>query len=270
MRLSNSFWLKLLREEEESKHRIAQVNLSTAYDFDRKSRPLSDLVSSVTVDAGPFNARVRLRSEFYDGDEFRGAPALRQFEVNSGFRLQRRAGRKEEGRQPSASGRGGSDLGYRGAYGGGYGAGTAGSGRYGYEPGGAGSGRSGYGYESGLHRDLDRRGTQRLQIGHYYSRSKSVSGARERSWLRSSFTWSWQGTWHVHYSVSYNLESPLPLLDRERVTAELLSLQREFHDWTATFNLEPTRFARTRAFYFKAQLKDIPQLRFERGDRRRR
>ena len=30
-----------------------------------------------------------------------------------------------------------------------------------------------------------------------------------------------------------------------------------------------TRFADDRAFYFKAQLKDIPQIRFERGDRRR-
>ena len=254
MRLSNSFWLKLLREEEESKHRVAQVNLSTSYDIDKKLRPLSDLVSSVTVDAGPFNAQVRLRSEFYgDDDEFRGAPALRLFEVNSGFRLQRRAG---EGGPPSASGRRGSELDFRGAYGG-YGAGASGSGRS-------------YGYESGLHRDLDRRGTQRLQIGHYYSRNKSFGRIRERSWLHGSFTWSWRGTWHLHYSARYNLESPLPLLDRERVIAELLSLQREFHDWTATFNLKPTGFARTRAFYFKVQFKDIPQIRFERGDGRRR
>jgi hypothetical protein len=58
-------------------------------------------------------------------------------------------------------------------------------------------------------------------------------------------------------------------MDRDRITAELLSVRREFHDWTATVNLEPSRFAEDRAFYFKAQLKDIPQLRFERGDRRR-
>ena len=48
----------------------------------------------------------------------------------------------------------------------------------------------------------------------------------------------------------------------------LLSLQREFHDWTATLNLEPSSFQRDRAFFFKAQLKDIPQIKFERGDRR--
>ncbi len=259
MRLSNSFWLKLLREEEESKLRVAQVNLSTSYDFDKESRPLSDLVSSVTADAGPFNARLRLRSEFYDDDgDFRGAPALRQIEINSGFRLQGRRGRKEADPGLSTAGRPPGSQDYQGIYGGEY------------NPGGTGSSSSGYGYESGLHRDLDRRGTQLLQIGHYYSRRKSFGRTLERSWLRGSFTRSWRRTWHVHYSVSYNLESPLPLMDGERVTAELLSLQREFHDWTATFNIEPTRFARTRAFYFKVQLKDIPQIRFERGDRRRR
>ena len=259
MRLSNSFWLKLLREEEESKLRVAQVNLSASYDFDKKSRPLSDLVSSATVDAGPFNAHLKLRSEFYDGEgDFRGAPALRQFKINSGFRLQGRRGRKEEDPRRSTAGRRPGSQDYQSMYGGEY------------DPGGTGSRRSGYGYESGLHRDLDRRSSQRLQIGHYYSRSKSFGRTRELSWLRGSVTRSWRRTWHVHYSVSYNLESPLPLLDGGRVTAELLSLQREFHDWTATFNIEPTGFARTRAFYFKVQLKDIPQIRFERGDRRRR
>jgi hypothetical protein len=59
------------------------------------------------------------------------------------------------------------------------------------------------------------------------------------------------------------------LLSSARVTAELLSIQREFHDWTATVNLEPSRFSRDHAFYFKAQFKDIPQIRFERGDSRR-
>ena len=51
-------------------------------------------------------------------------------------------------------------------------------------------------------------------------------------------------------------------------SSELLSLQREFHDLTATLNLEPSSFHRDRAFFFKAQLKDIPQIKFERGDRR--
>ncbi len=35
-----------------------------------------------------------------------------------------------------------------------------------------------------------------------------------------------------------------------------------------TFNVKPSSFARERAFYFKFQFKDIPQLQFERGDSR--
>ena len=58
------------------------------------------------------------------------------------------------------------------------------------------------------------------------------------------------------------------LLSSDRVTSELLSLQRRFHDWTATLNIEPSRFHKTHAFYFKAQFNDIPQLKFERGDAR--
>ena len=51
------------------------------------------------------------------------------------------------------------------------------------------------------------------------------------------------------------------------MTSELLSLRREFHDWSTTVNVEPSRFADDHAFYFKAQFEDIPQIRFERGER---
>jgi hypothetical protein len=75
--------------------------------------------------------------------------------------------------------------------------------------------------------------------------------------------------WNVDYSVNYNLRAPgMALVSSGRVTSELLSLQRRFHDWTATLNIEPSRFHKTRAFYFKAQFNDIPQLKFERGDAR--
>jgi hypothetical protein len=69
--------------------------------------------------------------------------------------------------------------------------------------------------------------------------------------------------------VNYNLHAPgLPLAARDRITSELLTLRREFHDWTATLSLEPSTFSQDRAFYLRVQLRDIPQLRFERGDAR--
>ena len=254
MRLSNSFWLKLLHNEEESKLRIAQINISSSYDFDRVKRPLADLISSIAVNAGPFNTRFKLRSEFYDAtDKLRGMPAIRQFEVNSSFRFyvsdfQNKA---NNSRNPQTLNPDGSSENARGAV-------RAPGMRV----------NEGYGYENGLNRDIDRSAQRQLQIGHYYSRSKNFGRILERSWLRTSATWSWRRSWHIHYSLNYNLNSDYHLLHQERVTAELLSIQREFHDWTATFNVEPTRFATNRNFYFKVQLKDIPQIRLERGDHR--
>ena len=246
-RLANTFWAKLRPkngESEETKHRLAQLNLSTSYDFDRDRRPLSDLVTSLTLDAaGKLNTRLSLRSEFYDDDDKRlTTPRISRFEVNSSLRF---VGRQRANELPEDDGR---DDEYRGA-----------------------TGSSGdFGYRNGLQQDINRRGGRRLQLNHYYSRQNSFGRTTKRSWLRSSVGGTLLGSWHLDYSVSLNLHAPgVAAFDRDRVTAELLSVQREFHDWTATFNIEPTHFVEDRTFYFKAQLKDIPQIHFERGDSRR-
>ena len=258
LRLSNTFWVKLLQGEgeEETKHRLAQLNLSTSYDLDRRSRPLSDLTSSLTLDGGRrLSTRLSLRSEFYDEEQKLIPPRVRRFEVNTALRLTSRAvgagrGVGDEREEPSGAFRG--------------------DGRSGYGTYGATRGGGGFGYENGLQQDIRRGPGRRLQVSHYYSRQRRSGGGHlEHSWLRASVGGRLAGVWHLDYSVSYDLEAPgVPFFDTGRVTAELLSLQRSFHDWTVTLNIEPSRFARDRAFYFKAQLKDIPQIRFERGDRR--
>jgi hypothetical protein len=251
MRLSNTFWVKTLSAdtEEESKHRLAQLNFSSSYDFDRDRRPLADLVTRLTVDAGRrLNTRLSLRSEFYDDDDEPIAPRVRQFEVNPALRWTSRA---------SGPSRGSSSLDEDEGRPATYGDVTRGG---------------QFGYESGLQQDIGRRSRgRRLQVSHYFSRQRRASGDDlKRSWLRTSLGGTLARVWHVDYSLSYNLHaSMLAAFDTDRVTAELLSLQREFHDWTATLNIEPSRFAEDRTFYFKAQFKDIPQIRFERGDRRR-
>ena len=263
-RLSNTFWVKVLQDEEEKKVRLAQLNLSTSYDFERDERPLSDLVSTLTAEVGRrFNTRLTLRSEFYnDDDEFQLSPALRQLEINSRLQVFARGGSTARSRRSSSTSGRGSGGRYDGDA-------PYGSGRSVYdEPsryGGA------YGYESGLQRDVGERRSRQLQLSHYYSRrTNSFSQTTTRSWLRLGAGGSWRQMWHLHYSINYNLKREgVALLSRDRVTAELLSVRREFHDWTATLNIEPSRFGETRAFYFKAQFKDIPQIRFERGDRSR-
>jgi hypothetical protein len=253
-RLANSLWAKVLRSEEEQKVRLAQVNFSTSYDFDRDTRPLSDLVSSLTADVGRrFDTRVSLRSEFYDDDDkLLRAPRLRQFEVNSTMRFLQpqgsSTGRNRRGRQVDDDTRDG----------------YSGSGPYSASP----SGRDEFGFEGGLQRDIRARAPRQLQLSHYFSRRKSFAGNQTRSWARTAAGWSWRQLWHFHYSVNYDLHAPgSALLAQDRVTSELLSVQRQFHDWSATVNIEPSRFAEDHAFYFKAQFEDIPQIRFERGER---
>ena len=259
LRLSNTFRVKLLQGEEESRHRLAQLNLSTSYDFDRRSQPLRPLTSSITLDGGRrLRTRLSLSSEFYDEEERLIPPRIRRFQVDTTLRLTSRpAGREggeegEEGEEAYGSRRGGRS---------GYGGPTYGASR----PGGR------FGYENGLQQDIRRGPGRRLQVSHYYSRQRRPGGGHlDRSWLRASAGGRLARGWHLDYSLSYSLAAPgVAFFDTGRVTAELLSLQRSFHDWTATLNIEPSRFAGDRAFYFKAQLKDIPQIRFERGDRRR-
>ncbi|MBT3342871.1 MAG: hypothetical protein HN712_09135 [Gemmatimonadetes bacterium] len=247
LRLSNSLWAKYLQGpdgEEEAKARLAQLNLSTSYDFDREQRPLSDLVTSLTLEAGRrFNSRLSLRSEFYDDeDELQSLPRVRQFEVTTTFRaVNARTGRSGRSGQENSRSR------------------NSGTSR-----------DDDFGFESGLQEDIgDRDRGRSFLISHYYSRRRSLTTTSRRSWLRASVGTSVARVWNLNYSINYNLHAPgLSLTQRDRITAELLSIQRAFHDWTATLNIEPSRLIQDRTFYFKAQFKEIPQLRFERGDRR--
>ena len=120
-------------------------------------------------------------------------------------------------------------------------------------------------------RDIDnRRRGSRFQLSHYIShrRATTTTASFIRSWVRAAAGFS-LASWHCNYSLNYNLRAPRTrLLATERITSELLSLQKEFHDWTATLNVQPSTFHKNRAFFLKVQLKDIPQLKLERGQRR--
>ncbi len=245
LRLDNTLWAKVQRGEEEQKVRLVQFNFSTAYDLEKKQRPLADLVTSFSVEAGRYvNSRLSMRSEWYDeADRFDLQPP-RQFEVRTSLDFSQRAGANQRSQQPGAA------LG-------------SGLGESSYD-------RGDFGFESGLNGDIgERTRRRRLQLSHYYSRTRSLASTNKRSWLRLGTGFGLGPQWNVDYSVNYNLRAPgVALLDVERVTSELLSLQRRFHDWTAALNIQPSRFRENRAFYFKAQFNDIPQIKLERGDTR--
>ena len=238
LRLDNTLWAKLQRGEDEDKVRIGQLNVSTAYDMEDKKRPLTDLVGSLSIEMGRYvSSRLSTRSAWYDDSGRFGLQAPRQFEVRNSIDLSAR-GKSTDGRDVAGK----SD----------YGAADT------------------FGFESGLSRDMeDRSRRRRLQLSHYYARTRSAASVTRRSWVRIGAGFGLGDHWNVDYSINYNLRAPgLALVSSDRVTSELFSLQRRFHDWTATLNIEPSRFHQTRAFYFKAQFNDIPQLKFERGDAR--
>lgn len=238
LRLDNTLWAKLQRGEDEDKVRIGQLNVSTAYDMEDKKRPLKDLVGSLSIEMGRYvSSRLSTRSAWYDDSGRFGLQGPRQFEVRNSIDLSAR-GKSTDGRDVA--------------------------GKSDYEA------ADTFGFESGLSRDMeDRSRRRRLQLSHYYARTRSAASVTRRSWVRIGAGFGLGGHWNVDYSINYNLRAPgLALVSSDRVTSELFSLQRRFHDWTATLNIEPSRFHQTRAFYFKAQFNDIPQLKFERGDAR--
>ena len=276
--LGNTFWAKILRDEEEHKVRLVQLNFSTTYDFEKKERQLSDLRTTLSVEAGRYlNSRLTLRHEFYDEQNRLHllAPRREQLEVrtSASWSRQSAASRMETDR----SGDFDSSSRYRSSgfdTSNPYGSSSFGSSNpYGSSSFGSSNpyGRESFGFESGLMRDIDnRRRGSRLQLSHYIShrRATTTTASFIRSWVRAAAGFS-LASWHCNYSLNYNLRAPgTRLLATERITSELLSLQKEFHDWTTTLNVQPSTFHKNRAFFLKVQLKDIPQLKLERGQRR--
>ena len=251
-RLDNTFWAKILRDEQEHKTRLVQLNFSTGYDFEKKENRLDDLRTTLSVEAGRYlNSRLTLRHQFYDEQNrlHLWTPRREQLEVRTSASWSRQATASPIDADPNSS-FGSSSRSDPNSFGS--------SSRY---------GRESFGFESGLMRDIDtRRRGSRFQLSHYFSHRRASTS---RSWVRAAAGFSSGASWHCNYSLNYNLRAPgTRLLATERITSELLSLQKEFHDWTATLNVQPSTFHKNRAFFFKMQLKDIPQLKLERGQRR--
>ena len=178
LRLDNTLWAKLQRGEDEDKVRIGQLNVSTAYDMEDKKRPLTDLVGSLSIEMGRYvsSRLVITRSAWYDDSGRFGLQAPRQFEVRNSIDLSAR-GKSTDGRDVAGK----SD----------YGAADT------------------FGFESGLSRDMeDRSRRRRLQLSHYYARTRSAASVTRRSWVRIGAGFGLGDHWNVDYSINYNLRAP--------------------------------------------------------------
>ncbi len=239
VRIDNAIWAKIRKDEKDQKLRIIQINLSNGYDIRRKKTPLDDLICSVLIEGSRFiDSRFTLRSSWYDNIGSLQRPKLRQMEVRTTAKYSSEK-KKEDVRALNVLQNKISD------------------------------GNSDFGYERGLGSGMDLGFRRNVQISHYYSQTRIGSDLRSRSWLRFGGSGKIGKAWDFHYSINYNLDSKmLSTFSSQRVTSELLSLQRSFHDWRVILNVEPTNFLNNKAFYFKVQLIDIPQLKFERRDTR--
>ena len=239
IKIDNAIWAKINGIVEDQKFRVLQFNLVNGYDLHREKMPIDDLVCNVVLEGSQFfDSRITLRSTWYDDVGHLQKPSLRQVEIRTTARYD--SNDEKEGSKIS-----------------------------GLSQDNIGRARSNFGFEQGLSSDSNLGFRRNLQVSHYYSQTRTESNSRSRSWLRFGGSGKLGKTWDIHYSINYNLDSNMgSIFSSQRVTSELLSLQRNFHDWRAILNIEPTNFKSNKVFYFKAYLIDIPQINFERRDAR--
>ncbi|MDA0711062.1 MAG: putative LPS assembly protein LptD, partial [bacterium] len=96
-----------------------------------------------------------------------------------------------------------------------------------------------------------------LNLSHYinYTRLSPGAQAGKRSWIKADLGFNPIAQTRLDYSV--NIE----IIPRRSVVAQTLSLYRDLHCWETRFSWYPTGY--NKGFYFKINIKDIPQIKFE-------
>ena len=115
-----------------------------------------------------------------------------------------------------------------------------------------------FGFERSLYGDVgDVTQPWRFSLTHHYSfqRFSAASPAIKRSWLKADIGLNPTRAFRVDYAVNFDV------VPTRRIAAQSLSLYRDLHCWEARFSWYPSGF--NRGFYFKINIKDIPQIKFE-------
>ncbi len=93
----------------------------------------------------------------------------------------------------------------------------------------------------------------RVNVTHYYDLRKQPAKVT-RSWLKADFGFNPTRAWRISYGLNYDIEG-------RKLTAQNLSVYRDLHCWEARFSWHPTGF--NSGFYFKINIKGIPQIKLE-------
>lgn len=97
----------------------------------------------------------------------------------------------------------------------------------------------------------------RLNLSHYinYSKFSPTTQASKRSWVKADLGFNPTKKLRLDYSI--NIE----LIPTRSLTDQSISLYRDLHCWEARLAWYPNGF--NKGYYFKINIKDIPQIKFE-------
>ena len=227
MALTNAFEIKTEVDGEERRSTFATLNVSSGYDFEGVDKKWQPLRTTASIKPDRrADVRLSMTHELY-GDDGRFSLLRPTLQGLTVTSSFRFQGRGEEDRLDPYSGLG----------------------TGGYSP--------GFGFERDLHSDVeDATQPWRLNLQHYYDLQKRFGPTTKRSWVKVSCGLNPTRNWRLDYSINYDLMA-------RDVTAQNLSIYRDLHCWEARFSYYPTGYAS--GFYFKINIKQIPQIRFEHG-----
>ena len=242
LRLGNILQVKTEHEGQDRKFDLVTLDFYTSYQFDAKDRKLSDLSTSFALKPDRrFDIRLSMSHDFYDEEGKLGVlrPRLRTLNINSSLRFSGRRG-PEEGLSGALRGE---EIGFPEV-----------SPEWNL-----------FGVERAFDSDLGRTGEPwQFRLSHNYRLSKFSGGRTTRSsWLKGSVGFSVATKWRIDYSFNYDLSPGV----KKRSTAQTVSIYREFHCWEARLNVTPSGIRK--GYYFKVNLTEFPEIKFERKGGRR-
>lgn len=239
--LSNYLQGKTMRGDEEKKYDIATFDLSTGYNFRAEGKKFNSVSSVLRVNPSKLlGVDMNTTHSLYDRDsgEFvLWRPALQNMSITTSLRL------KSSGRERSEVQR------------------EESLGEYGeanpFVSGGTGAERPGEGEEEAR--------PWSLTVSHYYSLSK-IPYDRRTQWLDGNVSFFLprsgrlgfllNNNWKIGYTAKYDLE-------QKRFASQRVVLYRDLHCWEAQLVWVPT--GGREGYYFRVNVKALPELKIERG-----
>jgi len=222
--LNNSLEMKTEHNDEVRRFTFATLNIDTGYDLDNTLQKWRDLNTTASIKPDQrIDMRFSMRHALQDLSG-NFNPRLESFTITSNFRFN--GGRSTSTSTPQNS----------------------------FQT----STQTNFGIESDQYENVgDTSQPWRFGLTHYinYTKLLPTQPASKRSWVKADLGLNPTSRLRLDYSV--NLE----LVPTRSLVAQSVSLYRDLHCWEARLSWYPTGF--NKGYYFKINIKDIPQIKFE-------